>query len=345
MPLSRVTLADVARTAGVSRAAASYALRDDPNIAPATRVRIQRVARELGYRPDPMLAKLMAHLHAGKRARYAGKLAFLNPHAERDFPEHTPAVRAFRDSARARAAELGYELEEFWLREPGRTPKRLAQMLLARGIDGILLGSTSRHGSKVEFPWDRFAAVTVGYSIESPRLHRVVTHHYRNTRRALHEAEALGWRRVGLVVERDEEHAMEDQHIAAFLTHQRELPRSAQVPVLVNAFTPGWRARMLSWFEKHRPEVILSSGPGPAELAEAGIRVPADAGFASLLLWRPDERAVAGVLPGYERLGAVAINLLVPQLQRNDLGVPADPKIVQIDGEWRPGRTLHARRA
>lgn len=340
MPSRRVTLADIARSAGVSRTAASYGLRDLPHIAPATRARIQRAARTLGYRPDPVLAKLMAHLHGARRTRYSGKLAFLNPHSERDFPSRTPAVRMFRDSAVARAAELGYEMEEFWLNEPGRSPRRLAQMLRARGIEGIVLGSTGRHGSVIDFPWGNFAAVTVGYSVEVPRLHRVATHHYRNTRLALREVAALGWRRVGLLVEQDLEQAMEDQHIAAFLAHQRDLPPALHIPVHFNAFTRGWEARLRRWFEKHRPEVVLSSGPGVEHLLAAGIRAPEDAAFASLLLWSPEDRRLAGVLPGFERLGAVAINLLVPQLQRDDFGIPVDSKIVQIDGRWRGGETL-----
>lgn len=344
MPACRVTLAEVARAAGVSRAAVSYALRDDPNISAVTRARIRQVARSLGYRPDPVLAKLMAHLHSGRETRYAGKLAFLNPHAESDFPSRTPAVRAFRDMAMARAAEFGYEMDEFWLQEPGRSPRRLAQMLRARGIEGVLLGSTGRHGSSIDFPWESFATVTVGYSVESPRLHRVVTHHYRNTRLALREVDTRGWRRIGLLVDQDLEHAMDDQHIGAFLAHQRELPPSRQIPVHVTVSSKGWKDRLRRWFDKHRPEVVLSSGPEIGQLLAAGIRVPEDVKFATLLLWTPEDRRIAGVLPGYDRLGRFAIDLLLPQLQRAEPGGPGSPKIVQVEGCWREGETLPSRR-
>jgi DNA-binding LacI/PurR family transcriptional regulator len=61
----RVTLADVAKRAGVSTALASIVMRDAPGASPASRERIHEVARELGYRPDVRarsLASLKAHV-------------------------------------------------------------------------------------------------------------------------------------------------------------------------------------------------------------------------------------------------------------------------------------------
>jgi DNA-binding LacI/PurR family transcriptional regulator len=61
------TMADIARRAGVSRIAVSYALNDQPGVSPATRERIRDIARELGYRANgPALA-----LH-GAAARAVG---------------------------------------------------------------------------------------------------------------------------------------------------------------------------------------------------------------------------------------------------------------------------------
>lgn len=327
----RITIAEVARRAGVSRAAVSYALRDDPNIAAATRAKIRKVADALGYRPDPTLARLMAHLHGGRGRRYAGKIALLNVHEQADYWRETDALMDFRKSAETRAAELGYDTEEFWLHEPGRTPKRLAQMLAARGIRGLLVGSTGRHGSAVEFPWSKFAAVTVGYSVETPALHRVVTHHYRNTRLALAHAVAAGYSKIGFVVPWEAEAAMENLHLAAFLAYQQDVAVKERIPPLLMAGDDAGALRR--WFEKHKPEVVLTTTVEVAEL-----RVP----WVKLLLWDEGDD-VAGVRPGYERLGAAAVNLLAEQLQHDDRGVPADPKIVQVEGRWCDGRSLPVR--
>jgi DNA-binding LacI/PurR family transcriptional regulator len=51
-PRRRPTIADVARRAGVSAAAVSFAVNDRPGVSPETRARILEVARELGWRPS-----------------------------------------------------------------------------------------------------------------------------------------------------------------------------------------------------------------------------------------------------------------------------------------------------
>ncbi|MEM7337913.1 MAG: LacI family DNA-binding transcriptional regulator [Actinomycetota bacterium] len=57
-PRRPVTIDDVARTAGVSVATVSRALRGLPNVAPATRLRVEEIAAKLSYRPDPSATRL-----------------------------------------------------------------------------------------------------------------------------------------------------------------------------------------------------------------------------------------------------------------------------------------------
>jgi DNA-binding LacI/PurR family transcriptional regulator len=56
----RVTLNDVAAASGVSRATASFVLRDSPNqsISAATQERVRQAARDLGYIPNPIARAL-----------------------------------------------------------------------------------------------------------------------------------------------------------------------------------------------------------------------------------------------------------------------------------------------
>ncbi len=61
----RVTIADVARTANVSRALVSFVLNGRlKDVAPATRIRIQQAIDELGYRPNA-IARNLATKRAG----------------------------------------------------------------------------------------------------------------------------------------------------------------------------------------------------------------------------------------------------------------------------------------
>jgi LacI family transcriptional regulator, galactose operon repressor len=60
MPPARVTMSEIARTAGVSRSAVSFVLNNVPDarIGPDTRQRILEVARELNYVPDSAATRL-----------------------------------------------------------------------------------------------------------------------------------------------------------------------------------------------------------------------------------------------------------------------------------------------
>lgn len=65
MSRERVTIVDVARAAGVSKSAVSFALNQRPGVAPQTRQRILQVAEELGWAPSqPARALSTSRAHA-----------------------------------------------------------------------------------------------------------------------------------------------------------------------------------------------------------------------------------------------------------------------------------------
>ncbi|HEX9783767.1 MAG TPA: helix-turn-helix domain-containing protein [Opitutaceae bacterium] len=56
-----VILADIARQAGVHVTTVSLALRNHPRLPECTRSRLQALAKEMGYAPDPALRALVAY--------------------------------------------------------------------------------------------------------------------------------------------------------------------------------------------------------------------------------------------------------------------------------------------
>jgi DNA-binding LacI/PurR family transcriptional regulator len=67
----------IAEAAGVSVQAVSLALRKHPTVGSGTRARIEALARQLGYTPDPQLTKLMQHLRAGRGKRFTASVCAL----------------------------------------------------------------------------------------------------------------------------------------------------------------------------------------------------------------------------------------------------------------------------
>ena len=50
--MDRTTIKDIARVAGVSLGAVSFALNDKPGVSDSTRARVKAVAKDLGWRPN-----------------------------------------------------------------------------------------------------------------------------------------------------------------------------------------------------------------------------------------------------------------------------------------------------
>ncbi|MBT2444439.1 LacI family DNA-binding transcriptional regulator [Streptomyces sp. ISL-36] len=65
--MKRPTIADIARRAGVSKVAVSYALNDQPGVSDTTRAAIKAIAEELGWRPNSAARAL-----SGARAQAVG---------------------------------------------------------------------------------------------------------------------------------------------------------------------------------------------------------------------------------------------------------------------------------
>ena len=81
------------------------------------RERVQKVAQEIGYRPDATLANLMAHLRAGQKTRFQVTLGFLNASEDPVILREIPTFREWVRGATERARELG---DEFVVGVPGQ---------------------------------------------------------------------------------------------------------------------------------------------------------------------------------------------------------------------------------
>lgn len=133
-----VTIRQVADHAGVSVATASYALRNDSRISTATRQRVLASAHTLGYRPNPRVAGLMAHIRGAHPRTRPERIAFVWMQTPPEFVGHNTFLQRYRDGTRRRAEQLGYALDEFWTDAQGMNQRRLTQVLRARGIVGVV---------------------------------------------------------------------------------------------------------------------------------------------------------------------------------------------------------------
>jgi len=337
-PSPSPTLRTIAARAGVSVATVSLALRGAPGIPDRTRDRVRRHAARLGYQLDPQVTKLMAYLRQRRRVRTTSELGLIHFHPEAKPWRHNPFLHRLHTAAAQRAAQFGYRLADFWLAAPDMTPARMRDILLARGIDGLILMGAPQWSARLDFDLDRFACAALGYSLRVP-LHRACQHQYQEMFTTLAQLERRGYRRPGLMLTEDADQRTLHHWSAAFLWWQQSRPAAGRLPILRAARLepPVFRR----WFERHRPDVVIAQSPSAATigswLADAGAPVPEACGLADLDV-DPGE-ACSGIRQNYEQVAAAAVDLVVAQILRNERGIPTHPKVVLIEGQWVDGGT------
>jgi len=330
-------MSDIAKKAGVSLMTVSRALKNHPRISLRTRQRLQRMAKEMGYRPDPSLSQFMARLRFSKQAEPL-PIAWIT-----NFPppaqwRKAPILLSLHGGAQQRAHLLGYRLEEFSLAEGGMSPRRLSGILRARGIRGVIVAPHPNPGASLDLEWEFFAAATCGFSLASPSLHRAASSQFQAMQIAWEGLARLGYRRIGLALSSQDSKRVGEQWLGGILAMQTRSRASERIPPLIaRDFSP---QSVLCWFYKYRPDVVISDSSVLKWLALSGIRAPRDCGFAHT---NAPVIGLAGVNHHMEELGAVATDLVVEQLNANRFGIPAVPKLVQITCSWQDGPTLRHR--
>jgi DNA-binding LacI/PurR family transcriptional regulator len=334
----------IARLAGVSHVTVARTLRNDPCVAPATAQRVRRVLKRHGYRPNPMVSALMAQLRSSRRKVYQPTLAFLNAWWPPTVWWQCPTKTAQFHGAEARAAELGYKLEMFWLGARGMTSDRMVGILRTRGVQGVLVGPIQHAWKGLAFGWEHFSVATISFSIVEPRVTNAGAAVFQAMARLMAELLARGYRRVGYITSRDFERRVDTLAGGAFRLFQREFAAPDRLEPLIFDYdveTEGVR----SWLRRERPDVIVTRLPNVYEAIVAlGYGVPGDLGFAHLDL-PPALRAqgVAGIDALHAQVGAAAVELVINQIHLNLRGVPRVPTTTSVYGEFVPGPSLRPR--
>jgi len=327
---------------GVSHTTVYLALRNDPRLPPATRDKVLRAAAKAGYWRDPVISELMARLRASRKRSGRLPLGFVTAWPSRNgWREAVNHVRFF-SGASARASEIGYYLEEFWLAEEGMSSQRLSAILRTRGIRGLILFSIPEPQGSVALDWRHFAAVTKGLTIVHPVMHRVISSHYDDMLLALSRIAECRCSRVGLALSKAISDRVGGAWLAAYYLRQHDLPTENRLPVF---FVPDSNADSAfgRWMADNRPDVVVFAESIVVDcVTRLGIKVPRDLGLVHLN-WSPDIARFAGIDSAPDTLGAAAVDLLAGQLIANEFGVPLREKVVEVRGRWVNGRTLPRR--
>ncbi len=334
----RVTLRDIAETIGVSSMTVSLALRNHPRISDSMRERIQEAARKMNYAPDPMLHAL-AHYRLGSSEKpIQTALAWLNSWADPLALRRYHVFDGYWRGAVEAAETLGYHLEEYVV-DSGMSAKRLADILYARSVRGILIPPGPLLQDWKKFPWKDFSLVRMGRTDRKDWLpaHTVMTDQAENAMLAFDEVLKKGYQRIGYVGIH-----WRQRHLGAgFLWAQMDLPREKRLPLLFigDERDEERQIALETWLKKHQPDAIITEIPElPGMLKRAGVRVPNDVGLACMeVLDCPIE---AGITQNPTEVGRVAVQTLASLIHINDLGIPQFSRQILVEGYWVDGPSL-----
>jgi DNA-binding LacI/PurR family transcriptional regulator len=338
--MKRITLREIANSAGVSVMTVSLALRDQGRLSSAMRRKVKRLAAKLKYRPDPALSALMTYRHERQTVRDYRTLAFVTNFPTADGWKREVFTNMYFKGACDRALELGYKVDPFWMSQPGMTPQRTAQILESRGIKGLLIAPVPAKIGSVTLDWNRFCAVSLCRNLASPHINVVDHNHYQSMTMTYHELRKRGYSRIGYAItDYSEEIAGRLWLATCFMEQNRRGRNEAAVEPFVSR---RWELKdFAAWLKRTRPDVVVSPHiKVHSWLADLGLEMPRDIGFVWLEV--EPERGIAGVWQHFENVGIAAVDLLHLELMRSAYGVPSVRQTIGIDGTWYEGKTLRS---
>lgn len=336
-----VNLADIAEAVGVSMMTVSLALRDHSRISEKTKRLVREKAEELGYVRDPELSRLMAYIRNRKATKFQANLGFLHCLTHPLSKEANDYLFQLYEAARDQAAELGYSLNIIWLTEKGMTKRRIAQILEARNIQGVLVAPTPldlgfQPGDRMDA--SKVSGVTIGYSVVNPRYSRITVNHYQAINLAMDRLWEIGYRRIGLAMDEISSARVRDLWLAGFAAWQYTHFHRMRVSPLV--LQKDWKLEMKEWMGDFKPDVVMTqAGLAQSTLVELGYRVPDDVGVAYLNA-NFQRGKVGGIVQDIRTEGQLAIEYLVSQILSRRTGVPDNNVTIMVKGSWRSGNTL-----
>jgi alanine racemase len=323
----RPRIADVAREAGVSKTAVSFAFNSPDRLAPDTAVRIREVADALGYRPHPVARMLTQRqtLTLGVLTPQALSIIFSNPF-----------FGAFSAGVAIAAEESGYGLHFI-----SPLHGSLARAVGRATVDGVVAIGLSEHHPEVEQIRLAGLPMVLVDSSALPDHPSVQVDDEGGARAAAEHLVALGHREF-LVVAVEPQRESGGQWDAESVSGRRlrgyraALAESGieladdRIVVGPASIETGVVAFHRAWEDGLRPTGVLAMSDAMAvgvlrAVRELGLSVPADVsvvGFDDIDLAQHTDPPLTTIHQPIRRKGEEAARLLMTVVERRDLSRP-----------------------
>jgi len=330
----RISLKDIADACGVSRNTVSLALRNSPRLKVETRKRIQKQAEEMGYRQDPELGKLMTRLREPNKQEVQAEIAYVHtlPLQHGKLPQH-----AYVKPAGEWLLKKGYRLRGYNLYPgEGMSLKELSRILLARGVEGILVSPMPPRVSRIDLPWEKFSGVAFGRALDTPCLPKVDADAFAAMRMCYQKLKEKGCKRIGAIIPSLYDELIRDAYRSAFWGRSSLEPKSRRVEIL-DVNRPRHReltqAEFEAWRKKYQVDGVICLTGDFQNLQSMGYEMQGEIRTVVLNLHGP-EVPCAGVMTHDREIGIAAASQLLFAIQHGIRGAWDSQNLTLIRGKW-----------
>lgn len=341
MSEERVSLRHIAEACGVSRNTVSLSLRNHPSISAKTKERVQEMALQMGYVPDPEMSKLMVHL--GKRRKPAGilgELAYVSTiNSENGGPTH---IHYF-NPAKAFLEANGYRLTPFLLHPAGHSAEELNRIFESRGICGAIIAPLGPDESEVKLDWSRLSGVAIGRRLTEPRLPHVDMDFYHAAFTCVERMSELGYAKIGAIIPGHYDLSVRYSATSGYAGAIFRLLGADPVVLDCNALNVPLSADLVrDWVNEHQIDAIVGYDFDFPEIRKISVsepRMPGELGFAAVFFSEEGKSEMSGVFPDSTGVGEAAAAQLLGALRRTAYGAPQHRRVTLVEGVWHDGPT------
>lgn len=330
---------DIAKNLGLNQSTVSLALRNSRLISTTIRQAVRREAERIGYRPNALVAALMAQVREGRPVKEGGTIAILVNH--RDAEEwlwHPSYVRQY-EGIRSQAKLRGQKIETYFLGTPEMSVRRVDSILAARGIHSVILPmQLATVGRRLPLSWENFSIVRAGYVWEQMPVDTVVPHFRHMFQTGVRKLMGLGYRRIGFQINPWVIHRADSEWIAGFHVMKAVLPpeEGVELDLFIGRSDTVSRQVFEDWLRRFQPEALISMGgevfPWVEELGLV------DGKSIGLVATHLTPLPGAAILDGNDiAAGRLLVDQLLELVIHNKRGFPEVPRLITIEGKWIDG--------